>query len=212
MSLLDPIDIYCERTGPGIFAEPLGAASNIAFFIAACALWQLYKQQGKVDRPALALIALITAIGAGSLSFHLFANGLTLLADVIPITLLILTYLWFALRRMIGLSRIISAGWLVVYLAVSSAVPPQYFNGSASYFPVAAALLLLAAGLLRKAPGSAKMLALTAFSLIVSLFFRTVDIAWCDSLPHGTHAIWHCINGVVLYLAVRSLMLFPRER
>lgn len=41
MTLFAPLDIYCERTGPGLWAEPLGALSNLAFFVAAWMLWRL---------------------------------------------------------------------------------------------------------------------------------------------------------------------------
>jgi hypothetical protein len=35
MDWLAPIDLYCERTAPGLLNEPLNAISNLAFFAAA---------------------------------------------------------------------------------------------------------------------------------------------------------------------------------
>jgi hypothetical protein len=41
-TIFDPIDAYCERLGPGLWAEPLNALTNLAFIVAAliCA-WRL---------------------------------------------------------------------------------------------------------------------------------------------------------------------------
>ncbi len=39
----------------------------------------------------------------------------------------------------------------------------------------------------------------TAGIFLVSLAFRTVDVASCGSLPLGTHFLWHVLNAVVLY-------------
>ena len=35
MAWTDPIDAYCERLGPGFWAEPLNAWTNLAFLLAA---------------------------------------------------------------------------------------------------------------------------------------------------------------------------------
>jgi hypothetical protein len=44
---------------------------------------------------------------------------------------------------------------------------------------------------------------------VLSLTFRSIDMALCDTLPHGTHFLWHLINGGVLFLLVRAVM--PRS-
>jgi len=38
------IDLYCERLGPGIWAEPINALTNLAFLVAAFAAWRLADQ------------------------------------------------------------------------------------------------------------------------------------------------------------------------
>jgi len=40
---------------------------------------------------------------------------------------------------------------------------------------------------------------------LVSLALRTMDRAWCLSLPIGTHWLWHCLNAVTLTLVTLSL-------
>ena len=57
-------------------------------------------------------------------------------------------------------------------------------------------------------PGRHDLLAAGAV-LAVSLTFRTVDPAVCPAFPLGTHFLWHLLNGLVLYLAARPLVLRP---
>ena len=40
------IDGYCERLGPGFWAEPLNALTNLAFLIAALVMWRRTRGQG----------------------------------------------------------------------------------------------------------------------------------------------------------------------
>ena len=41
----------------------------------------------------------------------------------------------------------------------------------------------------------------------ISLFFRTIDRVICPSFPAGTHFVWHLLNGAVLYLSIRAVLL-----
>jgi hypothetical protein len=74
-TIFDPIDAYCERLGPGLWAEPLNAVTNLAFIVAAVIC--LHGVSG-IPRPplGLALVIILAAIGVGSGLFHTFANGL----------------------------------------------------------------------------------------------------------------------------------------
>src|SRR5688572_14997475 len=81
------IDIYCERLGPGFWAEPLNALSNISFFIAAFFAWQLAKKYLMFHRGTMILIGLLVCIGTGSFLFHTLAVRWAMLTDTIPILL-----------------------------------------------------------------------------------------------------------------------------
>ena len=35
------IDLYCERTAPGLWEEPINALTNLSFFVAAWFAWRL---------------------------------------------------------------------------------------------------------------------------------------------------------------------------
>jgi hypothetical protein len=204
----ETIDNYCERLAPDFWAEPVNAITNAAFLLAAFALLRCYRGKAMHDKPVLLLIFMVALVGMGSFLFHTFANGLTLWMDVVPIMLFVLLYLFFAQRRFFGSSKAKAGLWLLVFvgLAVLAAKTPEpyRFNGSVEYFPCLLALVVIAA--LVKMPQVAKLLWLSAAVFTVSLTFRSIDMAMCDSLALGTHFLWHCFNGALLYLLVRALM------
>ena len=68
------IDDYCERIGPELWAEPINALTNLAFFISAWVIWQLAFRLHKLSPGIWILIILIVTIGIGSSLFHTFAT------------------------------------------------------------------------------------------------------------------------------------------
>ena len=52
MDLNAPLLLYCERLGPGLWAEPLNAVSNLAFFGFAWKLWR-ENRGGEPGSPSL---------------------------------------------------------------------------------------------------------------------------------------------------------------
>lgn len=68
------VDLYCERLGPGLLAEPLNAITNLAFFIAAWLLWRQSRIAGSLTGGVILLLALLVAFGVGSSLFHTFAT------------------------------------------------------------------------------------------------------------------------------------------
>jgi hypothetical protein len=215
MALNDPIDLYCERLGPGLWAEPLNAVSNLAFFAAAAGAYWLWKREGRDDRFILLLIGLAALVGLGSTLFHVFATRWGLFADTIPIGIFVVAFLVYSLRRFLGQSAVMTAVWIAIFLAVAAALPrllpPGFLNNSGFYFPVLGALLILgvvlwAKGGKQKWIGGAYLCAAALFAL--SLSFRIIDIAVCAEFPHGTHFLWHCLNGtlifVMLWIAIRA--------
>jgi len=195
------IDGYCERLGPGLLAEPVNLLTNAAFLIAAAVMW---RRTGPArDALSVALIAVLAAIGAGSALFHSVATPWAALADVLPILIFILVYLYAANRDFLALGRGWSLALTAAFLPYAAVLAPLFglvpgLGGSAGYAPVPVLILIYAAALRRRAPGTAGGLALGAALLIVSLAFRTLDAALCGALPLGTHFLWHILNGVML--------------
>jgi len=83
-------------------------------------------------------------------------------------------------------------------------VPSGTLNGSHAYLPALAALV--GVGWLSNERRAGRLLLTAAAVLAVSIVFRSIDQAVCPALPIGTHFLWHTLNGVVLYLALRAAM------
>jgi hypothetical protein len=201
-----PIDIYCERTSPGLLAEPLNAASNAAFFVAALVLWR--RAGGSV--PARLLAGLVGLIGVASLSFHLFANRLTMVLDVGSIQIYLLAGAGMFLRLVGGWSMrrvwLALAGLMAVSVALPLLAMPWCPAGICTYSPAMAAMLLLAVLAYRRRSLAAPMLFAAVGLFAVALTIRQLDQPLCSFLPRGTHFIWHVLNAGVLYLTTRALM------
>ncbi len=213
MALNDPLDLYCERLDPGLWAEPVNAVSNLAFFLAAAGAYLLWKREGKDDRFILLLIGLAALVGIGSTLFHTFATRWGLLADSIPIAIFVVTFLVFTLRRFLGQSVVATTVWIAIFLAVAAILPrllpPGFLNNSGFYFPVLGALLIL--GILLRIKGGAMRWVGGAYLCAAALFalslsFRIVDPSVCAQFPLGTHFLWHCLNGALIYLMLWTVI------
>ena len=199
---------YCERLGPGLLAEPVNAVTNGAFLIAA---WWIQARARRLgvsgDHGIAGLTALAVAIGVGSTVFHTVATPLALLADVVPILLFQLLFLWLYLRRRTAVGAagalLVVALFLLATLASRSA--PQVLNGSLAYYGPTL-LVLLGLGWRELRQRQRPQLLLTGAVLSLSLLLRSIDQLVCPWLPIGTHLFWHLLNAVVLALAAAALM------
>ncbi len=200
-----PIDAYCERLGPGLWAEPLNAATNAAFFIAALVGLILAWRAGRLDAPVVLLVGLTAVIGTGSYLFHTFATAWAALADSAPITVFIIGYFGVAMHRFGGFGHggavLLTLGFLAAMLALSallSLVVGGWLGGSQGYLPAFFALLGVGLWLSRRRHPAGVWLLAAAATFAVSLSFRTLDGPLCPVWPVGTHFLWHMLNGVVL--------------
>ena len=209
------IDIYCERTGPEFWSEPVNAITNFAFIISALLIAKLIQnqlRQGNRDAVSWIFCALIFIIGVGSGLFHTHATRWALLSDVIPIAIFILLYTWYALRRFASATVLVSGAGVVIVLAIAAAVPPLTGFRGGSY--VAALVAMVAIGVFlhfsrSHVAGSALLLAAAVF--FVSLTLRTVDLPLCGQFPMGTHFAWHLLNAVVLFIVARAMVLYGKR-
>lgn len=71
-------------------------------------------------------------------------------------------------------------------------------SASAGYLPVVVLIAGYAVVLARRAPETARGLALGAGLLFVSITLRSLDMPLCESWPIGTHFAWHLLNGLLL--------------
>lgn len=222
MNWTSQVFAYCERgLDTGFWAEPLNAASNAAFFLAALGALVLWAKQPPARRGVaeLSLILVVFAIGTGSFLFHTLATKWAAVADTVPIGFFMVGYLVYAVRRYLALPW---WGVAVAMLVFVATLPPSSmircnggpcFNGSVAYVPALIALALVGAiALVRGHPAGKSLLAAGAI-FAVSLWLRTVDRTLCPytiimaSRGVGTHFAWHVLNGVLLFLLIRAAVL-----
>jgi hypothetical protein len=195
------IDAYCERTDAGYWSEPVNALTNAAFLIAALVMWR--RTRGAGLPLASLLVVILAAIGVGSFLFHTHATAWAAVADVLPIGLFILVYLFAAHLHFWGLPLWAALALTAAFVPYALLATPlfrslPFFEVSAFYWPVPVLILGYAAALAARAPATARGLALGALILIVSLVFRSLDEALCAAFPLGTHFLWHVLNGLML--------------
>ncbi|HEU6441007.1 MAG TPA: ceramidase domain-containing protein [Microvirga sp.] len=215
-SWFQPIDSYCERIGPGFWAEPVNAVSNGAFVLAAAHVFWLWRRRRPRDWPALWLIAVTAIVGIGSFLFHTFANRWSLLADVLPIAVFIYSYFLLAMRRYLrlGIAAAIAVtfGFAVFNLSFPrlwfNVFPGVSLNGSIGYLP--ALMALVAVGIacrIRHVVQPGRWLLWAGLIFALSLVFRSIDSAVCSALPLGTHALWHMLNALVLWILTTAALV-----
>jgi len=203
------IDLYCERVDPEFWSEPFNALTNLAFVVAAYFAWRLARGTQMLNAPVWWLIALILAIGVGSFLFHTLATAQAMVADVTPILVFQLSYLWIYVGTVMQRGRAaqgMAVGGLVILLLLSAPLY-RYASGSPVYLPALLALIALGIHHIRHANGGRPLLLAAAAVLALSMTARTLDPMVCSQFPIGTHFLWHLLNGVVLYLVMRGLLL-----
>jgi len=204
------IDIYCERLAPGLLAEPLNAATNLAFIIAGFFALALARKENAMNWRSATLITLIFAMGVGSTLFHTFATFWAMMTDVLPILAFQIVFIQIYAQRVMGLH----CKWTFPLLGLffflmwgSMQLPRDWLNGTLEYAP--ALIFVTAFGLYHLKNASREKCGLLAAAavFVISMTLRSIDNQICVILPTGTHFLWHCLNAIVLYLSARAYIL-----
>jgi hypothetical protein len=208
------IDAYCERTGPGLLAEPLNAITNASFLIAALVAWYPARRSGHLSAGVQALLWLSVSVGLGSGLWHTFATGWALWLDIIPILLFLIWFFWLYMRTVAELPTPLAVAAIAAFLLASAFAQgfTHILHGALSYTP--ALILLLVLGVLhtRERANGRHLLLAAAGAYALALVFRTLDQEVCPSFPIGTHFLWHSLNGLAAYLAMRCVIVSRASR
>ena len=204
------IDIYCERTGPAFWAEPVNAVTNTAFLVAAVAAFYSARQRRVFQFTPYLLILMIAVMGIGSFLFHTFATRWAMLADVIPIMLFQLVFIYAYARHVMRSKYQDLLGIYAIFailVLLFGRLPGDWLNGSLSYAPALIVLLCLGFWHVRNARAARWSLPAAALVFVISITFRSIDMAICPVFDAGTHFLWHILNAVVLYLSVYAVLM-----
>ncbi|MEO0380870.1 MAG: ceramidase domain-containing protein [Pseudomonadota bacterium] len=216
MELLREIDGYCERLGPGYWAEPVNAVTNAAFVLVA--LWMWRRSLGVPLGRALSVV--LAVIGVGSYLFHTHAQVWAAIVDVTPILGYILLYIFAVNRDVWRMSLWMALGLTALFIPYAALTIPIWqglpvLGVSAGYIPVPVLIAIYAALLWGRYPDLARGFMIGVAILMVSLTFRSVDETLCARLPLGTHFAWHILNAVMLgwmiEVYVRHMRAHPLE-
>lgn len=206
--MFEQFDLYCERTSPDFWAEPVNALTNVCFLIAAWFVWRRAKERHADSRGVRLLLVLMCCIGIGSFLFHTFATLWARILDVVPILLFQLAFAWLYFRKVIRVRFLPATIFVVTYLAIVLVIRWLFghvLNGSMIYAP--AMLLLLALGLYHLKTRRAEPYAIAAAAGVfaIAVTFRSIDHTLCSCFPLGTHFMWHILNPIALYLLISGL-------
>ena len=198
------LGIYCERTGPGLLAEPLNAVSNGSFIIAAWAAWRLAGGWGRLSAGLRTLLALSTSVGIGSGLWHTLATASAMILDVVPIFLFIVWFLWLYARNVMRMPTPLALASMAAFVGAS-----YYAQGFGDLLNGSVAYAVLALGVFHARERSAARYALlgAAAAYARALGFRAIDQEVCSAFPIGTHFLWHSLTGLTAYLAMRTMVL-----
>lgn len=202
------LQIYRERNGnPDFWGEPVNAITNVSFLLAASFALHLALQHKATSLTTLFPIGLAATIGIGSFLFHTAVSPLTMWLDVIPIALFQGVFLWLACREMVGWPILASLGFVAVVVGTSFALMPihQPLNGSLFYIPSLIAILVLGVIWSQRASEEPGLLPIAGLCFTLAIMARSLD--WHVDCSVGSHFAWHSMNGVVVYLALRSWIL-----
>lgn len=210
------VDLYCERIDPGFWAEPVNAFTNIGFVFSAWVVWRFAVRAQTQDSGIATMTGMIAAIGIGSFLFHTMATPLTRWLDIIPIFVFQLSYIGFYTRRIINLPAAVISILLIVFVAaaVYGRQFPDVINGSLIYAPALLVTIILGLYHYQSRKVGRGLLLAAASIFLLSIFFRSIDNMICPLFILGTHFLWHILNAVVIYLAMRALIanLLPGSR
>jgi len=139
-----------------------------------------------------------------------------------------LAYLSLALNRFLGVPPATTAFLVIGFAAIVPIVlqvrcgqdfigfPPAditgvkpCLNGSLGYLPALAALIVVGLVLSERGHKAAPWLLWAAAIFAVSITLRSLDLALCDKVViqgrnTGTHAAWHVLNALALFLLMRA--------
>lgn len=183
--MFETVDLYCERTSPAFWAEPVNALTNALFLVSAWFVWRNAKKRGADSMGVRLLLVLMCAIGIGSFLFHTFATTWARWVDVLPILLFQLFFAWIYFRDVANV-RFPNALAIVLAYGVAAVICRRFshlLNGSLIYAP--ALVFLLALGIYHATTNRMERYIVLAATgvFVVALTCRTVDNAVCPCFP-----------------------------
>jgi hypothetical protein len=203
VDLYKSINVYCERTEPSYWSEPLNASSNIAFILVGL-IWLQRVLASKNNWSKFFAINSVV-IGFGSYFFHTYANVWSLFTDIVPIMLFIGSFFYYTFKKIFLLNGSLSISMTFIFISIVFFIFKlriTIFNGSEVYLPVLIALVTFGMTLLYKRAEISSLFLKASTVFTLSLALRSIDNVICTSIPIGSHFLWHLLNSYLIYVLI----------
>ena len=209
--------LYCERTEPGWFPEPLNTVTGLAYFIASRQAWkQLERVRWREQWDLHLLAGLIAIVGVSSILWHASGIGWLFWLDVAAVATFAAAYWGVFLFRVprfgvIGLSvawLFTGVGLVLFYLLLPGATA----GTTLGYLPM---LIILSAALILAVPVDRRLardLVLATAVVGLALVVRALDPVLCGWAVVGTHWLWHLLTAGLLFVLVDGMLRHVRLR
>jgi hypothetical protein len=210
------VDDYCQVAGWD--PETVSSWSNLAFLLAAIAGWYLLSNhpnaKAHVIIRALTLLAALAAVGG--YAFHRIDAPWAKWGESTPLAAFMLLFVWLLLRRFLHWNVLVAIPALAIYAGAiywlqmrgpgdggMSAIP----LGRALNLPTQVVFLIAAALLYLRQREAFWPMMRPAIVLLASAWALTAEAPICPRLGFTTHALWHLLDALLVYLLL-SLAVF----
>jgi len=205
-----PLPVYCEGGNFLEFlAEPLNATSNVAFILVGFGIYKLLIKHRIQKVEYRVVLILIFLIGFGSFFWHTTRNSFTLLLDAIPsaLSFTLITYIFLSKLIKNKAFAFLIAGLLLPSRFFISSIAPTDTISSLIRNSVNATVFLVIIAWSFKKYGRIAFEGLVVLSVyLTAIIMRGIDLQVCQTFPLGTHFLWHIMNALAVYLAVKFLI------
>lgn len=204
---------YCETPdviGGGFPVEPLNAISSGVIVLFGIGALFLVMRRTPRAYELYALCGLLIVNGVGSILWHGLRTRWALTLDVTPalIFLLLVAIIWA--RRVAPLWQVAAAGVALVALSFALRSIDLGLRLPGRWGAMASLIVVAAIWLIARSYAVSKTAALTGGAALVSatvaLTFRTIDNGACETLPIGTHFLWHIFLSAAAFLSVLTVV------
>jgi hypothetical protein len=218
LGLFEIVPRYCSNAiAATAWAEPLIAASNLAFLLTAvaCANDLRQQQRGPLRAAFWLLIAEVVLIGAASLLFHTFQTRWSRALDMLAIGLFMLTYMLVAVRGLLGFPARSAVAAVAMFVAACIGASllrcngERCLSGTLSYAPALIALTAVGFSLRKRSKTTGNDVLSAAALLSVALLMRSTSFPLCEQpgmadVAAGTLVAWLLIIALMLWFLLRA--------
>lgn len=213
MDFLPSYYLYCENAlGP--LAQPANVFSALLYIFFGVWLWGKGRLE---DSASLMMVSFLTIMhGASSVYWHISDEpaGLALdifsamvLAGFLAVLLFYKVLEWPLWTGFIGALSMLYG----CYALRDEGIPILTQNGGA-FIPAFFFLAFVALFAERRHHVQAVYILCSAYALVFGVFFRSIDIAVCGSVPVGTHFMSHICAVIAIVYIVRALLESVHEK